>query len=81
MRELYTSTGTLVGHSNGFNYRRALREIAGLADRGFTDGLELMMLKFYYDKIDDVADAVRQSGVKAAVIIAFYDVVFFSCDN
>ena len=74
MRELYTSTGTLVGHSNGFNYRRALREIAGLADRGFTDGLELMMLKFYYDKIDDVADAVRQSGLKAAVIHCEKDV-------
>ena len=74
MRELYTSTGTLVGHSNGFNYRRALKEIAGLAERGFTDGLELMMLKFYYDKIDDVADAVRKSGVRAATIHCEKDV-------
>ncbi|MBQ8185926.1 MAG: sugar phosphate isomerase/epimerase [Clostridia bacterium] len=74
MRDLYTSTGTLVGHSNGFNYRRALCEIAGLVDRGFTDGLELMMLKFYYDKIDDVAEAVRQSGVKPAVIHCEKDV-------
>lgn len=74
MRELYTSTGTLVGHSNGFNYRRALAEIAGLVGRGFTDGLELMMLKFYYDKIDDVAGAVRASGVKPAVIHCEKDV-------
>lgn len=74
MRELYTSTGTLVGHSNGFNYRRALTEIAGLVERGFCDGLELMMLKFYYDKLDDVADAVRQSGVKPAVIHCEKDV-------
>jgi len=74
MRELYTSTGTLVGHSNGFDYRRALREIYGLAERGFTDGLELMMLKFYYDKIDDVANAVMQSGVRAATIHCEKDV-------
>ncbi len=74
MRELYTSTGTLVGHSNGFDYRRALREIAGLVQRGFTDGLELMMLKFYYDKIDNVADAVRASGVKPAVVHCEKDV-------
>lgn len=74
MRELYTSTGTLVGHRNGFDYRRALNEIAGLAERGFTDGLELMMLKFYYDKVDAVAGAVRDSGVKAAVIHCEKDV-------
>lgn len=74
MRELYTSTGTLVGHSNGFNYRRALTEIAGLVSRGYCDGLELMMLKFYYDKIDDVAAAVKQSGVKPAVIHCEKDV-------
>ena len=74
MRELYTSTGTLVGHRNGFNYRRALDEIAGLVSRGYCDGLELMMLRFYYDKIDDVADAVRRSGVKPAVIHCEKDV-------
>ena len=74
MRELYTSTGTLVGHSNGFNYRRALSEIAGLVSGGYCDGLELMMLKFYYDKIDDVAQAVRQSGVRPAVIHCEKDV-------
>ncbi len=74
MRELYTSTGTLVGHSNGYNYRRALTEIAGLVSRGYCDGLELMMLKFYYDKTEDVADAVKQSGVKPAVIHCEKDV-------
>ncbi len=62
-RKLYPSTGAMVGHSNGFDYRRALREYVRLREEGFIDGLELMMLRFYYDKIDVVADAVNASGL------------------
>ncbi len=41
------STGTMVGRSNGFNYKRALYEIKKLQDKGFCVGCELMMLTFY----------------------------------
>ncbi|MBQ4353389.1 MAG: sugar phosphate isomerase/epimerase [Clostridia bacterium] len=73
-RPLYVSTGTLVGHSNGFDYRRALREIRRLEEKDLCDGLELMMLRFYYDKIDEVTDAVRDSGCRAATIHCEKDV-------
>lgn len=74
MRQLYVSTGTMVGQSNGFHYRRALSEIKKLADRGICDGIELMMLKFYYDKVDDVVSAVRESGLFPATIHCEKDV-------
>ncbi len=58
------STGTMVGRSNGYDYRQALREIVKLADKDLCDGIELMMLSFYYDKLPAVAEAVRESGLK-----------------
>lgn len=73
-RQLYVSTGTMVGHSNGYDYRRALEEIRRLQDSGLCDGIELMMLKFYYDKVDDVVSAVRESGVIPATIHCEKDV-------
>lgn len=73
-RPLYVSTGTLVGHPNGFDYRRALREIRRLQDKGLCDGLELMMLRFYYDKIEEVTDAVRDSDCNPATIHCEKDV-------
>ena len=73
-RELFVSTGTLVGHSNGFDYKRALREIGKLESKALCGGLELMMLRFYYDKIKEVTDAVRESGCRAATIHCEKDV-------
>ena len=73
-RELFVSTGTLVGHTNGFDYRRALREIRKLEEKGLCGGLELMMLRFYYDKIEEVTTAVRESGCNAATIHCEKDV-------
>lgn len=66
--KLYVSTGTLVGRENGYDYRGALDIIGDLCKKGLADGLELMMLRFYYDKLGDVADAVRKSGVIPATI-------------
>lgn len=67
-RQLYVSTGTMVGRSNGYDYRRALEQIRRLQDSGHCDGIELMMLKFYYDKIVEVTTAVKESGVFSATI-------------
>ena len=66
--KLLVSTGTMVGHENGFNYKRALSEIYALTEKGLADGAELMMLKHYYDKKDAVCAAVRASGVTPYVI-------------
>lgn len=62
-RKLYPSTGAMVGYSNGYDYRRALREYVRLRGEGFIDGVELMMLRFYYDKIDTVANALNETGL------------------
>ena len=74
MRELYTSTGTMVGRLNNYNYKRALGEIGRLYGDGLCDGLELMMLRCYYDCAREVTDAVADSGVRAATIHCEKDV-------
>ncbi len=65
---LLTSTGTMVGRSNGYDYKRALCEIYALCEKGLSDGLELMMLGFYYDKKSAVTEAICASGVQAYTI-------------
>ncbi len=68
MNQLFVSTGTMVARENGYDYIRALGEIKRLEQQGLCDGLELMMLKFYYDKREEVVSAVRDFGVNAAMI-------------
>ncbi|MBE6626897.1 MAG: sugar phosphate isomerase/epimerase [Ruminococcaceae bacterium] len=68
MNSLLVSTGTMVARENGYDYIRALGEIKRLADQGLCQGLELMMLKFYYDKREAVVSAIKDFGVNAAVI-------------
>ncbi len=58
----------MVARLNGYDYPRSLRHIAALSEKGLCDGLELMMLVHYYDKIEAVTSAVRECGVDAAVI-------------
>lgn len=60
-RRLYPSTGTMVGIRNGYDYRRAVTEFVRMREMGLCDGIELMMLLFYYDKLDKVAEAVNSS--------------------
>ena len=62
------STGTMVGRSNGFNYKRALREINKLQDKGLCVGCELMMLTFFYDKLGDIVSEVKKSSVNPVTI-------------
>lgn len=65
---ILVSTGAMVGRSNGFNYKRALEEIQKLSELGFCNGCELMMLNYYYDKLDDVAKCVRDNHVEPVTI-------------
>ena len=80
MRSLLVSTGTMVGRLNGFDYRTALKELESLFSDGLCEGLELMMLNFYYDKQDEVVSAVKGSGVPSPVIHCEKDVGTFLSD-
>lgn len=68
MRKLLVSTGTMVGRLNGYNYKRALTEIRELYECGLCSGLELMMLRHYYDIEDDVVKCVAGCGVEPLTI-------------
>ncbi len=80
MRKLLVSTGTMVGRINGFDYRTALDELSRLYGNGLCDGLELMMLNFYYDKQESVVSAVKGSKVPPLVIHCEKDVGTFLSD-
>ena len=58
----------MVSRENGYDYKRALREISSLADQGYCDGIELMMLIAYYDKKEDVIRSIKDSGLKTGTI-------------
>lgn len=58
----------MVGRLNGYDYKSALANISDFAGRGLCDGIELMMLQYYYWKADDVAAELAASGVPAVTI-------------
>lgn len=65
---ILVSTGTMVGKSNGYDYERALCEIKKLEDKGLCSGCELMMLTYYYDKLDILVESVKRWKVTPYVI-------------
>lgn len=73
-REILTSTGTMVSRLNNYDYKRAMHEAALLCADGLSCGIELMMLKFYYDKYPDVVSEIRKNQLKAPVIHCEKDV-------
>ncbi len=62
------STGTMVGRENSFNYRRAVCSLASLKEDGILSGGELMMLRHYYDKKNEVISFLKDSEVPFPVI-------------
>ncbi|MBE6598387.1 MAG: sugar phosphate isomerase/epimerase [Ruminococcaceae bacterium] len=67
-RTILTSTGTMVSRTNGYDYKRALREAASICTDGLSSGIELMMLTFYYDKYENVVSEIKANGLAAPVI-------------
>ena len=62
--QILCSTGTLVGRANGYDYHVIIENRNAVA----ADGFELMMLKAWYDKLPEVADALERAGVKTPTI-------------
>lgn len=62
--KFYASTGTLVGRENNFDYSVIIRNAKSIK----ADGLELMMLKAWYGRLDEIAKALAEAGVYTPVI-------------
>ena len=62
--ELLCSTGTLVGRANGFDHTIVIKHHKEIE----ADGFELMMLKAFYEKMDEVARDLLCGGVKIRTI-------------
>lgn len=60
---VYASTGTVIGRSNGFNYRL----IPVYCPQMHADAYELMMLTAWFDDLDTVAQYLKKSGLKFPV--------------
>ena len=63
-KKILCSTGTLVGKANGFDYTLISRYASSLC----ADGLELMMLKAYYDHLADVRKTLARAGLPVCTI-------------
>lgn len=75
--ELYCSTGAMVGWRNGFNYIQAFKALKTLQDEKLIDGVELMMLNFYYDKMSLVLNEIKANGLKIKVVHCEKDIGTF----
>lgn len=73
-RPLYISTGALVGRVNGYDLAGGLGVIRSRFDAGLCRGLELMMLKAYYERRIEVVERVKVCGVPVPVIHCEKDV-------
>jgi sugar phosphate isomerase/epimerase len=62
--QILCSTGTIVGKSNGFDYRLILR----YRDDICADGFELMMLKAYYGNLPKIAKDLERAAIQVPLI-------------
>ena len=62
--KFYASTGTLVGRENNFDYNVIIENAKDIK----SDGIEFMMLRVWYGKLDEIAKARADAGVYTPVI-------------
>ena len=72
--EVYCSTGTVVGRVVGFDYTVIERELPRVVEQSGADGIELVMLPYFYDKLGDVKSTMARSGLRTAVVHADKDI-------
>ena len=60
----------MVGRCNGYNYNYVVEYMPLFAEIIPIDGIELMMLPYYYDKLSEMADLFNRNGLKFPVIHA-----------
>lgn len=71
---LYCSTGAIIGRVNGYDYHHILRVMPPLCGKVPLDGLELMMLPAYLDKLPEMARDFAAAGLRFPIIHADKDV-------
>ena len=74
MNKIYCSTGTLVGRVCNYDYTLIKKHLPRLYEDGIIDGMEFMMIPFYYDVLDKVISTVIDSGVPSPIIHCEKDV-------
>ena len=77
MNKLYVSTGTIVGKANGYDHKVITENFENFS----CDGYELMMLGFWYKKLDKVAADLRSSGIYTPVIHFDKDIGVIFAEN
>ncbi len=73
-REILASTGTLVGRLNGYDITLVSRILPPLMTDGLIEGVELMMLNSYYDRMESVAKEWLSAGISFPVLHCEKDV-------
>jgi len=73
-RDLYCSTGTIIGHVNNNRWQLIGENMSSLIEAGIIDGIELMMLHSYYPQMDEMAKSFSADGLVFPVIHCEKDV-------
>ena len=74
MNKIYCSTGALVGRVCGYDYSLISKHLPKLFVEGTIDGMEFMMIPFYYDVLKKVTNTVAECKVPAPIIHCEKDV-------
>ena len=68
MNKILCSTGTIVGRACGYKYSLIKEHIPSLLKNGLIDGMEFMMIPFYYDKLDKISNLLISCDVPTPII-------------
>ena len=82
MNKIYCSTGALVGRVCGYDYSLISKHLPKLFEEGIIDGMEFMMIPFYYNVLSEVTNTVIDCGIPAPIIHCEKDVgvLLSDCD-
>lgn len=74
MNEILCSSGALIGKVNGYDYSLIKKYIPLLFKENLINGMEFMMIPFYYDILNDVIDIVMSCEIPTPIIHCEKDV-------
>ena len=83
MNKLFCSTGALVGRVCNYDYSLIKKHLPALFEQGYIDGMEFMMIPYYYDRVNDIIKTVNDTKIPTPVMHCEKDIgiLFSECER
>ena len=79
MNKILCSTGAIVGRVCEYNYSLVKKHLPSLYEDGLIDGMEFMMIPYYYNELESVIETIKSCNIPIPIIHCDKDVgVLFS---